>query len=141
MFLASANVKFFSTQWKTFAKMSISFQCQLDNILENKLLARWRVRTSQYKGTPAFTLVLEVMALPLAEDPIGAMQVKTREAAEGPGAPVFIVYKSNPINWLPPTSFPLIQPHGMMMIPWLTIYKDPLDHDDLLYPSDACIRR
>ena len=134
-------MKSFSTPWKTFAMMSISFQCEMNNVLENKLLARWRVRTSQWKGQPAFSLVMEVMAIPTNADPLGAMQAKLRDAAEGPGAPVFIAYRSNPINWLPPTNFPILQPHGLMMIPWLSIYKDPLDLDEIHYPTDACLRR
>ena len=62
----------------------------------NNFLARWRIR----RGRDTYRLVLEGLVIPLSCDKIPAMSNTERELMEGPGAPVVILYTSEPITWL-----------------------------------------
>ena len=46
---------------------------------------------------------------------------------------------SPPITWLPPPSFQ--GEHPMAILPWVSLYQDPLSQETLTYPTDACLQR
>ena len=83
------------TAWKTFAMNSITLTgCELNPDQEGRLLARWRIHSSHCNGAPTFRLLLEVLTIPINEDPIKSMTVKVREVVESTSAPVVVGNKT-----------------------------------------------
>ena len=116
----------------------------LDSTKADKLLARWRLRTSgaHLHTRTTFRLALEVLTIPIQNDSIPGMSQAAREIVESNGAPVTIAWNSEPILWLHPESpADRYAASGMMAVPWLSIPKELFDADEPELPTDACIRR
>ena len=107
----------------------------LVGLQENHFLARWRLR----RGQGYYRLVLEGLVIPFNKDRISQMHRDQRELVEGTGAPVVILYTTDPIYWIQPSDEE-ITGTGIPIIPWLVCKQDPFGEAANI-PQDACIRR
>ena len=132
------------TQWKTLTETGMSVGADYDPTMQERILARWRIRATSQPGskTYAYKLVLELLIIPSSHDAIAAMSAHTRELIEGPGAPTFIGYCSEPIQWVQPQGEqPISNTNvGLPVLPWLSIKRAPLAVPTPT-PTDAFLRR
>ena len=139
------------TAWKPFKEMEITLVSEAGPEHDLHLQARWRIR----KSTHGYVLALECLTIPMNDKVLQSMSTTCRELCEGPGAPVTVLWISDPITWIlvrrcqalyPVLTPPFYQPQedlnktGLDIVPYLSLNPENED-DPLTLPEDAYIRR